>query len=131
MAAYLYVFHEGKDFFWERRLYKYEKKYNSKVEHVDLFQYYTLVILCGVAAIGKIHLHNQFGLLEKVLSFQVIGYTPHKYIPYIRDLFVIIVCGFVIYEIIKNQTDYTASREFYVKRWMEIEQFLIIKTEKQ
>ena len=100
IGAYLYVFHEGEDFNWERRHHEFDKR-NNKRDWKNLLIYYTPVLLCVSAAIYDCIVSKDQDVILKVLNAILIA---------------LLICGFLYH----NQTHYTEIREHFILEWIAI-----------
>ena len=125
LGAYIYVFHEEKEFNWERRHHCFDKKY-VKCNWKGAILFYSLAALCGLEACYKC-----FEFYTESYKIQGVNGIIHRLIYAINDcnnFIVVLVQSFVMiistlivfYVITKCRTNYTDSRERYIYKWEKI-----------
>lgn len=103
IAAYLYVFHEGKEFNWERRQKKLYQKLNAQTgRRASVSQYPFLIVstfvtivfaiktnwnsICVVSEFLKVLFGISLYIIQIVLVFRNKGGHIDKYIPYWKEV---------------------------------------------
>ena len=106
LAAYMYVFLEGKDGMpmWERRHHTFDKNNNKGDWFYKCYsplRYYMLVVICGVSAAVKF---TETGNICPLLHFEIILFSC------------LIACGIIFWRC----SNYTRLREKYIKQWEDV-----------
>lgn len=133
LGAYLYVFHEGKEFNWERRHHYFDEKgynkWSGKIDRKKFNLFYTLVASCGMAAEYKCYENywvSKNCLERKILKMYTlfnldIGYHNFEKIVLLFEIILIIISILLIFHIMnKTKADYVKLRNSYIYKWQTI-----------
>ena len=128
LGAYLYVFHEGDKFNWERRHHSFDKKHYKKRDWKEPKRYYALIILCGLCTFYKC-LENYEAPLDiferRIVETIYAVFCPNvfsdKFITFSVKIIVMVISNLLVaYMINKSQINYVDLRDSYIKEWKTI-----------